>query len=83
MKPAIHKMRDGSTIPISQMTDSHLENTMMMLRRISIRGLTLRQGGGCFSEDMWYDQEILFGKEALSALGYKHYLNEWEKLNRS
>lgn len=58
------------------MDDKHLINTIRLLRRKAIAGVTIRRGGGTCAEDIWYDEETVFGKKALGKLNYYAYVKE-------
>jgi len=76
MPKLMHRTKDGRQIPIRDMTDSHLAATMVMMERLAAEGVTVQDGGGTYAEDMWYDEETLYGHEALEHLGYEHYERE-------
>jgi hypothetical protein len=46
-----HETRDGTIIKISEMSDQHLINTIRMIRKRAVAGITLRSGGGSFPDD--------------------------------
>jgi len=75
----IHKTADGHFILLSKMSDSHLENTMLMIKRHAHSGVKVIRGGGHDDGDMWYDEDILYGQEALDQLGFKYYQEEYAK----
>lgn len=72
----IHCTRDGSEMPISEMTDQHLFNTIKYMERLSQEGITIQKGNGLSPEDMYYDEETVIGEEALGLLGHHHYIRE-------
>lgn len=77
-----HKMRDGKVIEISEMGDQHLLNTIKLMQRKASSGVTVHYGGGGpLAEDMWYDEEIIKGDEALESFNYNAYVTE-EKRRR-
>lgn len=51
-----------------------------MLKRIAKEGLTIRYGGmGVDVDELWYDEEIIYGQEALNKMNYHAYEEEWER----
>ena len=76
-----HRTKYGGKVLISDMKDSHLVNTIKLLERMSIEGQTVRYGGGVCAEDIWYDEDTFFGKEALDILNYDSYKKELDKRN--
>ena len=69
----LHRTKDGSQIPLDQLTDSHLANIISFLERRATEGVKIYQGGGICAEDIWYDEYILYGQEALDHLNYYLY----------
>ena len=42
--------------------------------------MTIRYGGsGNCAEDMWYDEDTLYGKKAKKEMNYKDYISELER----
>lgn len=72
----MHTTKDGAKMPITEMSDRHLLNTMRMLKRRAADGLTIRRGGGWEADEMWYDEDIIFGTAALNELNYSAYKTE-------
>ena len=76
----LHKTKLGDKIPLCDLELSHLENIIKWIEKKSINGLHVSVGGrGNYAEDMWYDEDVLFGKEAKQKLNYKDYILELEK----
>ena len=75
----IHTTKDGTKIKLCDMTDSHLAATIRLFERRAKEGVTVRMGGGSCAEDMWYDEDTLYGDEALEELGYSDYIKERDR----
>lgn len=82
VKPLLHKCKDGRIVDIRgisneypKMDDQHLLNTINYIKKRAKEGIMIRQGGGS-DTDFWYDEDILFGKEAKKHLNYKKYKKE-------
>ena len=76
----IHTMRDGTQIAIADMSDIHLINAIRLMRRKASEGIVVRYGGaGCSGDDMWYDEDHLFGGDALDRMDYSAYADEAER----
>lgn len=78
-KYKLHRMRDGTHICVKDMTDSHLKATIRLLERKAIEGVVVRSGGGSCAEDFWYDEELLFGQDALDKLNFQAYIDEFKR----
>ena len=75
-----HKTKEGKKILISEMDDNHLLNTIALIKRMAKEGITFRSGSINFGyNDCYYDEEILFGKDAKEHLNYKRYKQEAKK----
>jgi len=77
----LHKTRDGRKIPLREMGDIHLLNTLSLISNKAKAAITVRRGGGGSPEDFWYDEERLTGKDALEYLSYDRYLAEAKRRN--
>ena len=74
-----HKTKDGRKIKLADLETSHLKNIIKWIERRAKEGLTVRMGGGSCAEEMWYEEEILYGEEAKSVLNYSDYKTELER----
>lgn len=74
-----HKTKDGKKIKLADLETSHLENIIKWIERKAKEGLTVGMGGGSCAEDMWYDEETLYGKKAKKEMNYKDYISELER----
>jgi hypothetical protein len=54
---------DDKKILISKLTDSHLLNIIAMLEKYAEEGLSISYGGGFDGDDMWYEEEDLYGQD--------------------
>lgn len=69
-----HTTKSGEVIELSKISDRHLQNIIAMLERKAADGVTVRYGGGSTADDIWYDEDVLFGDEALDYLHYGEYV---------
>jgi hypothetical protein len=74
-----HKTKDGKKIALSDLETGHLKNIINFIERKSIEGLVRRTGGGSCAEDMFYEEDTLYGKDAKRELGFFDYVNELNK----
>ena len=74
-----HKTKDGKKIKLVDLELSHLENIIKWIERKAKEGITVRMGGGSCAEDMWYDEETYYGKEAKRQLNFDDYKAELER----
>jgi len=73
----IHTMQNGEEIRISDMSDSHLRNTIALIKRRAEEGVKVEYG--YLWPSPYYDFDILYGEDAEDHLGLQDYLNELEK----
>ena len=71
-----HITRDGQRIPLNEMSDSHLLNTIKFLKRKAQKGVVISYGGGVEADEIWYDEDVIYGMEALDHLNYTIYVEE-------
>lgn len=76
-----HTQKDGTVIPIAEMTDKHLLCTIALFEKRCAEGVIVRSGGGSCAEDMWYDEDRLTGKKAEAHVGLAAYRLEAQKRN--
>lgn len=74
-----HKTKDGRKIKLSELETDHLRNIITRIERVARQGLLVRFGGGSCSGDMWYDEEIIYGKKVRQELNYDIYIKELYK----
>ncbi len=65
-----HTTRDGKQIKLSDMSNGHLLNTISMMYRKAADGVVVRYGGMSIgdNESWYYDQDIVYGAEALAEM---------------
>lgn len=76
------KTKDGEEILISNMTTSHLENSIKYVERVAKNGLQLfiRMESDTDSYYTWLEpSEILFGEDVLNRFNYKELCEEMNK----
>ena len=79
MPSPMHTTANGTRLPISKMTDSHLVNTIRQQRRRAKEGVECWYGGGSDADDMWMDVWYAYDEEALDAMHHDRYLREAKK----
>ena len=75
----MHTTKDGRKIRLQDMTDAHLSATISLFERRAEKGIAVTTGGGYCAEDIWFDEEVVFGEEALEHLGYADYVKERDR----
>ena len=75
---AEHVTRDGTRMLISEMSDSHLRNTINLWERKAAEGIEVIDGGGFDLEDIWFDTVTLYGQAALKRLNHAAYVAEMD-----
>ena len=74
-----HITREGKKIKLCDLELGHLKNILKWIEKKADEGITIRRGGGFTAEDMWYDEEELYGERALEYLNYYQYKAELNK----
>ena len=75
----VHKTKDGKHMLISEMTDSHLLNTITLFNKMVDEGMSYCVGGGFDASDMWMEEIHLTGEEAREELNLDRYEKEAKK----
>ena len=71
-----HTTKDGQSMSLSEMSDSHLMNTLALLRRKAASGVMVEYGAVGESDYTSYDRTTVTGDEALAVLKYDAYVAE-------
>lgn len=76
-----HRTRDGKRIALEKMSDSHLINTILLIRSRACEGVEVVVGtpGYGNGDDIDVDIITVYGKRALDLLGHSHYVKEWKR----
>lgn len=79
-----HVTRDGEIIPLRDLTDSHLVNIIKHIERKAKEDLYIVSGHyGVDMMDMDFNEEVLYGQNALKAMNYDAYINELNRRKKS
>ena len=79
-----HVTRDGEIIPLRDITDSHLLNIINYVERRAKEGIHVVSGYyGVDMMDMDFNEEILYGQNALKAMDYDAYVNELKRRSKT
>lgn len=80
----MHKTKDGLVIPISEMSDQHLINTINYIKKRAVDGVAIMTGSyGCDAEQMDADVDYIYGDKAIKLLGLEHYVAEYNNRKNS
>jgi len=77
-----HKDKNGKLTLLTELTNSHLWNIIKYIELRAKEGVKIRFGGGTCVESFWYDEQIVYGKEALEHLNYEKYSTEQERRDK-
>lgn len=77
-----HVTKDGETIPLRDITDSHLVNIIKYIEKRSREGFYVSMIS-CWNppdpDSMYYEEDYVKGGEALSILNHDAYVNELKR----
>jgi len=68
--------KNGHRILYKDLEDDHLLNILKWIEKKSKDGFTLLTGGGCFPDEMWYDEIYLEGREVKKHFDYYNLKKE-------
>lgn len=75
-----HTTKTGEKIKITDLKKSHLENIIKWIKFKSKNGLIIISGrSGPYTEDIWADEEICFGKKVKKLLNLEVYEKELKR----
>ena len=83
MTKFMHTTKGGQKIPLNKLEDSHLQNIINLIERKAKEGIIVRYGGGSKPDDFWYDEDHLYGEEALNKMHYYEYIEERERRQKN
>ena len=78
-KKFMHVTKNGDAIALNKLEDSHLQNIIRLLERKAKEGVTVRSGGGFDDLEIWYEEDVIYGEEALKRLNYGEYVAEQKR----
>jgi len=71
-----HKDKNGKVTLVKDLETSHLKNIIRCHKRMAEEGITITSGGGSCGDDIWFEQDVLYGKDALDYLNTSEYITE-------
>jgi len=80
-----HITKDNTKIKLKDLSDTHLNNILALIKRKAKNGITISYGSSHSNEpeDMWYDGEELIGKEAKHFFQYNKYKQESKRRTKA
>lgn len=77
-----HITKDGSKVKIKELDLNHLKNIIRWIKRRAKEGVSVITGrSGPLAEDMWADEDTIYGEDAKLLLNYKAYIDELKRRN--
>lgn len=77
-----HVDKNGNETKLKDLGLNHLYNIISYIKRKAKDGITVRYGSGFCAEDMWYDEETIYGKKVKDYFNYYEYKKELKKRNK-
>jgi len=74
-----HITSSGKKIKLKNLGDVHLNNIIAFIERKAKKGITVFYGGGYIPEEMWGEEDIIFGGKVKSYFNYKKYKKELKR----
>ena len=79
MSEYLHIDKNGIETRLTNLSTYHLKNIIKWIERKAIEGYTVRSGGGTTAQDIWYDEDIYFGEQALKLMNHDKYVDELKR----
>lgn len=83
MTGRIHTTKNGEVLALHEIDDTHLQNIIENIERKAKKGVIIMRGGGSSPDDIWYDEDHLFGYEVLRMMRYAMYTRERERRKKA
>ena len=71
--------KEGQEIPYKKLADQHLYFILKWVERTAKKGMLIKEGGGSYPEDFWYDEYEIKGLEVEEKFDYRGLLAEAKK----
>ena len=83
MSTFMHTTKDGREIALKDLDDSHLVHIIHWIERRATEGVVVRFGvAGYTADEMFYEEDELFGHDARLHLDYDRYVEEQKRRMR-
>ena len=79
-KRYMHYCKDGTGLFLEDMTETHLENTIMRIIKLSESGIIIQHSVNEWGEE-YDDSEHLYGNEVKEYMGWSNYIEERHRRN--
>ena len=73
--------KDGDEIAYKDLDDNHLLNIIKLINKKAIEGCTICSGGGHDPDEMWYDEETIYGEDVKQYFHLNDLMREAKKRN--
>ena len=76
----LHVCKDGTVLYLHEIDDDHLRNIIRLYERKAKEGLTVPSyGGGWNADSFFYEEDVLYGEDALQHLHHDLYVAELKR----